>query len=47
MVVDLRHALEVEADPTTIPGALRISAEELEERHAEIPRDREIVLTCS
>ena len=47
VVVDLRHALEVEADPTTIPGALRISAEELEERHAEIPRDREIVLTCS
>ena len=47
VVVDLRHALEVEADPTSIPGALRISAEELEERHAEIPRDREIVLTCS
>jgi membrane protein DedA with SNARE-associated domain len=29
------------------PGALRIPTEELAERHAEIPRDREIVLFCT
>jgi membrane protein DedA with SNARE-associated domain len=44
VVVDLRHILEVD---DSIPGALRIPAEELEARHAEIPRDRDIVLTCS
>ena len=47
VVVDLRTALDVEADPYAIPGALRITAEELEERHREIPRDREVVLYCT
>jgi rhodanese-related sulfurtransferase len=30
-----------------IPGALCIAVEELEERHHEIPRDRDIVVYCS
>jgi membrane protein DedA with SNARE-associated domain len=47
LVVDLRTDLDVGADPHVIPGALRIAAEELERRHAEIPRDREIVVYCS
>jgi len=47
VVVDLRAALDVEADPYTIPGALRITAEEIEERHREIPRDHDIVLYCT
>jgi membrane protein DedA with SNARE-associated domain len=47
VVVDLRTALDIEADPYTIPGALRITAEELEERHREIPRDRDTVLYCT
>ncbi|HYY05750.1 MAG TPA: VTT domain-containing protein [Candidatus Limnocylindria bacterium] len=47
VVVDLRTALDVEADPSTIPGALRITAEELEARHREIPRDAEVVLYCT
>ena len=46
-VVDMRHAVEIEADPETIPGALRLAPEELEQRHSEIPRDREIVLFCT
>jgi membrane protein DedA with SNARE-associated domain/rhodanese-related sulfurtransferase len=47
LVVDLRGALDHVADPYTIPGSLRISAEELERRHHEIPRDRDIILFCA
>jgi membrane protein DedA with SNARE-associated domain len=47
LVLDLRSDLDVAAAPYVIPGALRIAAEELERRHAEIPRDREVVLYCS
>ena len=47
VVVDLRGTLDHVADPYTIPGALRISAEELEQRHHEIPRDRDIILFCA
>lgn len=46
-VVDLRHAVEIAADGHSVPGALRIALEELEARHQEIPRDRDIVLFCS
>jgi rhodanese-related sulfurtransferase len=46
-VVDLRGTLDHVADPYTIPGALRIAAEELEQRHHEIPRDRDIILFCA
>lgn len=45
LLVDLRHgAANVESE---IPGALRIPVEELEARHSEIPRDRDIILFCS
>lgn len=47
VVVDLRHSMEFEAEPRTIPGALRMTTEEVEARHDEIPRDREIVLYCT
>lgn len=47
VVVDLRHPLDVLANPVTIPGALRIRPDELERRVFEIPRDREIVLYCT
>ena len=46
-IVDLRQPLDIEAFPQMIPGALRIAMEEIEERHAEIPRDRDVVLYCS
>jgi membrane protein DedA with SNARE-associated domain len=46
-VVDLRSALEVAATPFVIPGALRIAAEELQARHAAIPRDRDVIVYCS
>ncbi len=47
MIVDLRQPLDVEALPYMIPGALRMAPEEIEKRHQEIPRDRDIVLYCS
>jgi membrane protein DedA with SNARE-associated domain len=47
LVVDLRTALDVKAVPYAIPGAVRIVAEDLEQRHPDLPRDREIVLYCS
>lgn len=45
-IVDLRHGLELEGS-VKVPGALWIGMEELENRHAEIPRQKEIVLYCS
>lgn len=47
MIVDLRTALDVQTTPFVIPGALRISPDELERRHGEIPRELEIVLYCT
>jgi membrane protein DedA with SNARE-associated domain len=47
VIVDLRHALEFESEPETIPGAVHMDAAELEEAFEVIPRDREIVLFCS
>ena len=46
-VLDLRGALDHEADPYTIPGALRMTAEELEQRHADIPRQSDVILFCA
>ena len=47
VIVDLRHPLDFETEPTIIPGALHLTTAELEARHREIPRDREIVLYCT
>jgi membrane protein DedA with SNARE-associated domain len=46
-IVDLRQPIDIEAFPQMIPGALRIGMEEIEDRHGEIPRDRDVVLYCS
>ena len=47
IIVDLRHALDFEAQPETIPGSIHMDAAELEEAYEVIPRDREIVLFCA
>jgi len=47
VIVDLRQPLALEADPYSIPGALRMAVEELEQRHHEIQRDRDVVLYCA
>ena len=47
VIVDLRHSIDFEADPETIPGAFRMDAKELEEKNDRLPRDREVVLYCT
>ena len=47
VVVDLRHSVEFEADPAMIPGAVHLLPEELDARHGEIPRDKDVILYCT
>jgi rhodanese-related sulfurtransferase len=47
IIVDLRHAIDFDAQPESIPGAIHMDAAELEEAYEVIPRDREIVLFCA
>jgi membrane protein DedA with SNARE-associated domain len=46
-IVDLRHSLDFEADPETIPGAIHIDSKELTEKSSLWPRDREVILYCT
>lgn len=46
-IVDLRHPLDMLPDARMLPGAVRMTPVELTARHAEIPRDREIILYCT
>lgn len=46
-VVDLRHPADSAAHGAMLPGALRMTMEELEGRSHEIPRDRDVVLYCT
>jgi len=47
MIVDLRNALDIATAGTKLPGALHMSPDELDQRHQEIPRDRDIILYCT
>jgi membrane protein DedA with SNARE-associated domain len=47
VIVDLRHSMDFEADPETIPGAFRMDARDLEEKNDRLPRDREVILYCT
>ena len=47
LIVDVRDRIDFEAEPTIIPGALHLTIEDLDQRHQEIPREREIVLYCT
>ena len=47
VIVDLRHSLDFEADPETIPGAFRMDVKELEEKSDRLPPDREVILYCT
>jgi membrane protein DedA with SNARE-associated domain len=47
VIVDLRHSMDFEAEPETIPGAFRMDAKELEEQTDRLPRDREVILYCT
>jgi membrane protein DedA with SNARE-associated domain len=47
VILDLRSSIELEQDPSLISGALHMTMDEMQLRHQEIPRDRDIVLYCS
>ena len=47
LIVDLRHAMDDDLEPRMLPGAMRLPAEKLEERGAELPRGKPLVLYCS
>ena len=46
-IIDSRSQSSYEASDTKIKGAIRISADEIESRLKEIPRDKEIVTYCT
>jgi len=46
-IVDLRHSLDFQADPETIPGAVHLDSKELSTKSDLLPRDREVVLYCT
>jgi len=46
-IVDLRSRLEHQHRAIFLPGAHWLSVDELQERHHELPRDRELVIYCS
>ncbi|GAC1670589.1 MAG: DedA family protein/thiosulfate sulfurtransferase GlpE [Candidatus Acidiferrum sp.] len=47
VIVDLRHSLDFEAEPETIPGAFRMYAKELEAKNDRLPVDREVIVYCT
>lgn len=47
VIVDLRTPTEMEWDGMKVQGALWFDRKQLEERHQEIPRDRDVVLYCT
>lgn len=47
VIVDLRHGMELEVDPETIPGAVRIDADELSRSNDRLPHDRDVILFCT
>jgi membrane protein DedA with SNARE-associated domain len=46
-IIDLRHPLELLAEPFTLPGAQHFAPDLLAAHHSEIPRDRDVVLYCT
>jgi hypothetical protein len=47
LVVDVRTETALQVDPRRIPGALRMTLDELDARLDGLPRDRDIILYCT
>jgi membrane protein DedA with SNARE-associated domain len=46
-IVDLRHSLDFEADPETIPGAVHLDSKGLTEKSALLTVNREVIVYCT
>jgi membrane protein DedA with SNARE-associated domain/rhodanese-related sulfurtransferase len=46
LILDVRSVLELEQDPAIIRGAVHLAIDDLDKRHQEFPRDREIIVYC-
>lgn len=46
-IIDLRHRVDFDAMPVTLPSATRIPMEYIDEHYESIPRDKDIILYCS
>ena len=46
-IIDVRSKSELESSPYVIEGAQLLAAEEIDARHSEIPRERDIIVYCS
>jgi membrane protein DedA with SNARE-associated domain len=46
-IVDLRHSLDFEADPETIPGAVHVDSQDLGTGKPPWPPEREVILYCT
>jgi membrane protein DedA with SNARE-associated domain len=46
-IIDLRHRLDVDAMPVTLPSATRIPMEFIDDHYEKIPKDKDIILYCS
>lgn len=47
IIIDLREQTDFDINPQLIPTALRMSPDEIEIRHEELPRDRDVILYCT
>jgi membrane protein DedA with SNARE-associated domain len=47
VIVDVRNRSAHRHDPRRIPGAMRITIDQIEDRMGDLPRDREIVVYCT
>jgi len=47
IILDSRSHAELEQEGLLVRGALHMTLDELQVRHAEIPRDRAVILYCS
>jgi hypothetical protein len=47
MIVDVRTRMRHLSTPHRIPGAIRMTLEEIDDKLSELPRDREVILYCT
>ena len=47
LIVDLRSVVDVGLTPYTLPGAIRLAAEDVEQGRVALPLDRDVILYCS